>query len=124
MLGARGTNAKLLFDEAKPGQSAFHPETPIIIGAGALAGTGVFGASKLEVTTRYALEVPDTLYGGFTSGGFFAPEMKFAGYDNIVIKGRAKIKKNPNRITSRILTFQNLCFLDGSSNNCSYSATP
>lgn len=73
-----------MYEEAKPGQTAFDPGTPIIIGTGAL------GCSKLEATTRYAEEEPPTLFGNVGMGGSFAPELKFAGYDNIVIKGRAK----------------------------------
>jgi aldehyde:ferredoxin oxidoreductase len=35
-IGGRGVNSKLMFDESKPGVSAFDPENPIILGAGAL----------------------------------------------------------------------------------------
>ncbi|MFB0523047.1 MAG: aldehyde ferredoxin oxidoreductase family protein [Candidatus Bathyarchaeia archaeon] len=88
-LGGRGVNAKLMFDESKPGVSAFDPENPIIIGAGALAGTGLLGMVKHVITTRSPEQVPE----GFAfqcSGGSLAAEMKYAGYDHIVIKGRAE----------------------------------
>jgi aldehyde:ferredoxin oxidoreductase len=88
-VGGRGVNAKLMFDESKAGVSSLDPENPIIIGAGALAGTGILTMSKHTITTRSPEQVPE----GFTmqnSGGSLAAEMKYAGYDNIVIKGRAE----------------------------------
>ena len=88
-LGARGVNAKLFYDLSKPGQGAFDPETPLIFGAGALAGTGVIGASKMEVTSRNQVEEPVQLYGNVGMSGSWAPELKFAGYDNVVVTGRA-----------------------------------
>ena len=88
-IGARGVNAKLLYYLSKPGQSAFNPETPIIYGAGALAGTGVIGASKMEINSRNPAEEPVQLYGNVGMGGSWAPELKFAGYDNVVVTGRA-----------------------------------
>ena len=88
-IGGRGVNAKLMFDESKPGVSAFDPENPIIIGAGAIAGTGLLGMVKHVITTRSPEQAPE----GFAmqcSGGSLAAEMKYAGYDHIVIKGRAE----------------------------------
>jgi len=88
-VGGRGVNSKLMFDESKAGVSSLDPENPIIIGAGALAGTGILTMSKHTITTRSPEQVPE----GFTmqnSGGSLAAEMKYAGYDHIVIKGRAE----------------------------------
>jgi aldehyde:ferredoxin oxidoreductase len=88
-LGARGTCAMLMYEESKPGQNAYDPETPIIVGAGALAGTGAPCSSRTEITTRY----PGQESQGIASqafGGCWAPELKFAGYDNLIITGKAK----------------------------------
>ena len=88
-VGGRGVNAKLMFEESKAGVSSLDPENPIIIGAGALAGTGILCMTKHVITTRSPEQVPE----GFTmqcSGGSLAAEMKYAGYDHIVIKGRAE----------------------------------
>jgi len=88
-IGGRGVNAKLMFEESKPGVSSLDPENPIIIGAGTLAGTGILCMTKHVITTRSPEQVPE----GFTmqcSGGSLAAEMKYAGYDHIVIKGRAE----------------------------------
>jgi len=88
-LGGRGINARLMFEESKAGVSAFDPDNPVIIGAGLLVGTGIIGGTRHEITTRSPQQVPEG-FGNVGSGGSFGPEMKYAGYDHIVIKGRAK----------------------------------
>ncbi len=89
-LGGRGGNAYLFWRHRKVNQSPFDPEAPLIFGAGALAGTGLIGASKMEVTAVSAAKTETHGYGNVGMGSFMAPELKFAGYDNIVIKGRAE----------------------------------
>jgi len=88
-LGGRAINAKLMFEESEAGVSAFDPGNPVIIGAGLLVGSGVFGAVRHEITTRSPEQVPEG-FGNVGSGGTFGPQMKYAGYDHIVIKGKAK----------------------------------
>lgn len=89
-LGGRGVNAKLLYEEAKPNQSPYDPEAPLIFGVGALAGTGLIGTSRMEVTGISPAKTETHSYGNVGMGGHWAPELKFAGYDNIVISGRAE----------------------------------
>jgi aldehyde:ferredoxin oxidoreductase len=89
LLGGRAINAKLMFEESEAGVSAFDPGNPVIIGAGLLVGSGVMGAVRHEITTRSPEQVPEG-FGNVGSGGTFGPEMKYAGYDHIVIKGKAK----------------------------------
>jgi len=88
-LGGRGINARLMFEESKAGISSFDPDNPVVIGAGPLVGTGIIGGVRHEITTRSPEQVPEG-FGNVGSGGSFGPEMKYAGYDHIVIKGRAK----------------------------------
>lgn len=88
-VGGRGLNAKLMFDFSKPGVDAFHPDNPVIIGAGALAGSGIPGMSHYSITSRSPEQVPQGL-AVQSSGGSLPSEMKYAGYDHIVIKGSAK----------------------------------
>ena len=88
-LGGRGINAKLMFEESKAGVSAFDPDNPVIIGAGPLVGTGIIGGVRHEITTRSPEQVPEG-FGNVGSGGSFGPEMKYAGYDHMVIKGKAR----------------------------------
>ena len=89
LLGGRAINAKLMFEESEAGVSAFDPGNPVIIGAGLLVGSGVLGAVRHEITTRSPEQEPEG-FGNVGSGGTFGPEMKYAGYDHMVIKGKAK----------------------------------
>ncbi|UCG54663.1 MAG: aldehyde ferredoxin oxidoreductase, partial [Dehalococcoidia bacterium] len=85
-LGGRGINIKLLYDEVPPGTDAMDPASPLIFGMGPLSGTPV-PAGRTEVSAKS----PETGYLGTSNfGGFFAAETKFAGYDNIMIIGKAE----------------------------------
>lgn len=89
-LGARGGNAWLFWKHSKANQDPYDPDVPLIFGAGALAATGLIGASRMEVTTVSAAKTESHSYGNVGMGGSWAPELKFAGYDNVVVKGRAE----------------------------------
>jgi len=89
-LGGRGGNAKLFFDHSKSNQSPYDPDAPLIFGAGALAGTGLIGASRTEVTGISPVKTLTHSLGNVGMGGYWASELKFAGYDSIIIKGRAE----------------------------------
>ena len=88
-LGARGGNAWLFFKHSKVNQDPFDSEAPLIFGAGTLAGTGLIGTSRMEVTGVSAAKTVAHSYGNVGMGGSWAPELKFAGYDHILIKGRS-----------------------------------
>ena len=90
LLGGRGVNAKLFFDEAKPNQSWMDPEAPLILGGGALSGTGVIGAARTEITSVSPAKTEEWSYGNVGFGSMWGSELKFAGYDNLVVKGKAK----------------------------------
>jgi len=84
-LGGRGINIKILYDGVPPGIDPLDPASPLIFGVGPLCGTPV-PASRTEVTAKS----PETGFLGSSNfGGFFGPELKFAGYDHIVITGKA-----------------------------------
>jgi len=85
-IGGRGINAKILLDEVPPGTDAFDPENRLIFGTGPLTGTLAPGAGRFNITTRSPLGY----LGDSNSGGHWAPELKFAGYDHVVIWGRAQ----------------------------------
>jgi len=85
-IGGRGINVKILFDEVKAKTDAFDPDTRIIFGSGPLTGTLAAGAGRFNVTTKSPLG----FLGDSNSGGHWAPELKYAGYDHIVIWGKAE----------------------------------
>jgi aldehyde:ferredoxin oxidoreductase len=88
-LGGRGGNAWLFWNHSKRNQDPYDPDAPIIMSAGGLAGTGLIGASRMEVTVVSPAKTETHSIGNVGMGSSWAPELKFAGYDNIVIKGKA-----------------------------------
>lgn len=85
-LGGLGTNAKLLWDRVPPETEPFAPENLLIFSTGLLCGTPAPGANRTIVTT-YS---PQTLLMAYSMmGGFFAPELKYAGYDKVIIRGKS-----------------------------------
>ena len=84
--GGRGLNQRRLFELQPEGKDGLDPQSPILLSAGPLVGTLVPGACRLAVDFR------NLVTGGVGSanlGGHFAAEMKFAGFDQIVIQGRS-----------------------------------
>jgi len=85
-LGARGFNARLLWELMGPAVDPLGPENVLIFGTGTLTGTSAPTSGRTTVTCKS----PATgLYLKTNVGGHFGTELKFAGYDTIVIKGRA-----------------------------------
>src|SRR5512136_294552 len=89
-LGGLGTNAKVLWDRVPPETDPFSPDIPLMFGTGLLAGTPAPGANR-TIITAYS---PQTLLMGYSlMGGFLAPELKHAGYDKVILRG-----KSPNLV--------------------------
>jgi len=86
-LGGLGLNNKLAYDLIEPGNDALAPENPIIIGAGPLIGTMVPGAARIIGTSKFPLSGAISAGSGSMTFGF---NMKRAGFDNIVITGKAE----------------------------------
>ena len=86
-IGGKGLAARYLFDELKPGTDPLSPENVLMIWTGPLVGTMV------PLTSRFVVVTKSPLSGTFLdsyAGGFLGPEIKYAGFDGIIIKGRAK----------------------------------
>jgi len=85
-LGGLGTNAKILWDRVPPEVEPFSPDNLLIFSTGLLCGTPAPGANRTIVSTFS----PQTLLMAYSMmGGFWAPELKFAGYDKVIIRGRS-----------------------------------
>jgi aldehyde:ferredoxin oxidoreductase len=85
-LGGLGTNAKLLWDRVPPEVEPFSPDNLLIFGTGLLCGTPAPSANRTIVTTIS----PQTELMAFSMmGGFWGQELKHAGYDKIVIRGKS-----------------------------------
>jgi benzoyl-CoA reductase subunit BamB len=85
-LGGLGTNTRLLWDRVPPEIDPFSPEIPLMFGTGLLCGTPAPGANR-TIITAYS---PQTLLMGYSMmGGFWAPELKYAGYDKVIFRGKS-----------------------------------
>jgi benzoyl-CoA reductase subunit BamB len=85
-LGGLGTNAKLLWDRVPPEIEPFAPENLLIFSAGLLCGTPATGCNRTIVSTIS----PQTRLMAFSMmGGFWAPELKYAGYDKVILRGKS-----------------------------------
>jgi benzoyl-CoA reductase subunit BamB len=89
-LGGLGTSAKILWDRVPPEVEPFSPDNLLIFSAGLLCGTPAVGCNRTIVSTIS----PQTRLMAFSMmGGFWAPELKYAGYDNLILRG-----KSPNLV--------------------------
>ena len=85
-IGGKGLGARYLFEELKPGVDPLSPDNVLMIWTGPLVGTMV------PLTSRYAVVTKSPLTGTFLdsyAGGYFGPELKYAGFDSVIIKGKA-----------------------------------
>ena len=78
---------KLLYDELAPGIDPLGPDNKLVFFAGPLTGTKAICASRMGVATKSPLT--GTICNSF-SGGHLPVELKYAGYDMIVIEGISK----------------------------------
>ena len=85
-LGGKGLDVALLTQAGAWSVDPYGPENPLIMGTGPLTGTLAPASSRLHVAARS----PATgLFGASNIGGHFPPELKYAGYDHLVITGIA-----------------------------------
>ncbi|MBU2646521.1 hypothetical protein KKI24_17565 [bacterium] len=85
-LGGRGINSMIMVNEIPPGTRWDDPENLVCVGAGLLSGTIAPGACRVDIST---INVFSGGKGSANVGGFFGPEMKYAGYDTIIISGKS-----------------------------------
>lgn len=85
--GGRALIAYYLLKESKAGVDPFSPENPVIFATGVVTGHSFSGSGRNSVGAKSPLT---GAYGDSEAGGFWGAELKRAGYDAIVIKGKAK----------------------------------
>ncbi len=85
-LGGLGTNAKILWDRVPPETEPFSEDNLLIFGTGLLCGTPAPGCNRTVVST---ISPQTRLMAYSMMGGFWAPELKYAGFDRVIIRGRS-----------------------------------
>lgn len=86
-VGGRGLDAYLLYTNTSAGCEPLGPDNVVVISAGLLGGTLASSASRTHIAAKSPLT---QRFGSASMGGFFAPEMRWAGIDHFVIRGKAK----------------------------------
>jgi len=85
-LGGGGLASYYLLRELRPGIDPLGPENMLIFGSSVISGVPIAGM------TRYTVAAKSPLTGGYgeaEAGGFWGPELKFSGFDAIIITGKA-----------------------------------
>ena len=86
-IGGRGVNSRVLYAEVGPEVDPLSPENRLIFGVGPLDGALVPGGGRWTVTAKSPLT---GIHGDANAGGHWGAELKYAGYDHIIIEGKAK----------------------------------
>jgi aldehyde:ferredoxin oxidoreductase len=85
-LGQRGIGSKYLAAEVDPKVDPLSPDNKLIFATGPLTGTAASTGGRYSVITKGALT---GAIACSNSGGYFGPELKFAGWDMIIFEGKA-----------------------------------
>jgi aldehyde:ferredoxin oxidoreductase len=85
-MGGKGFGAKILYDQLPPKCDPLSADNILVFATGPLTGTFAPSSGRFEVCTKS----PATgLWLDSNCGGYFGPELKFAGYDMVIIRGKA-----------------------------------
>ena len=85
-IGGRGINSRILFSETSVSTKPLSPENKLIFATGPLTGIGLPNSGKLVIASKSPLTGG---YGDGNSGSWAAVEIRKAGYDALVIEGKA-----------------------------------
>lgn len=86
-LGGRGIDMYLLYNHVKPHIDPLSPENVLLIGNGLLCGIPCLGSGRCDIAAKSPLT---NAVGDSNIGGFFAPELRLAGFDHLVITGKSE----------------------------------
>jgi aldehyde:ferredoxin oxidoreductase len=85
-LGGLGTSVKIMWDRVPPETKAFDPKNLLIFSNGLLVGTPAFSCNRTVVTT---ISPQSELLAYPMMGGFWAAELKYAGYDKVIFRNKS-----------------------------------
>ncbi len=85
-IGGAGLACRILYDMVDKGTDPLSPENPLMIMTGPLTGTSIPTAGRTEICAKSPLT---NIWGETACGGTFAAELRYAGYDGILIEGQA-----------------------------------
>ena len=88
-IGGRGFAARLYWEEAPPEASATSEQNRLIFAVGPLAGVPMIGGSRWGIYGKSPIPSPQT-FSYSNLGGRWGVELKFAGYDALVVHGKSE----------------------------------
>ncbi len=86
-LGARGLGTRVMMNEVDPRVDPLSADNKLIFASGPFSGTYAPSAGRFDVVTKGPLN--ETIAAS-NSGGAFGAELKYAGYDMVIVEGRAE----------------------------------
>src|SRR5512143_3371034 len=86
-VGGSGLAARYFYDMLDASTDPLGAENPLFFLTGPLVGTSMTSAGRYSVCARSPLT---GIWGEANSGGFFGPELRYAGYDGVWVSGAAK----------------------------------
>jgi aldehyde:ferredoxin oxidoreductase len=90
-IGGKGIGEKIYWDEYKTGLDSYHPESPLILMTGPLAATAAPSGSRWLICGKSPSLYPEN-FASANLGAFFGAALKQAGFDGLVIQGKASEK--------------------------------
>ncbi|MHC4663050.1 MAG: aldehyde ferredoxin oxidoreductase N-terminal domain-containing protein, partial [Planctomycetota bacterium] len=85
-IGGRGLNSYQFSSHPDCTGAPLTPKAPLFFGVGPLTGTGLCSSARFTVTARSPLT---GIFGHSNAGGHWASELKFAGFDQILVTGKS-----------------------------------
>src|SRR5512143_433870 len=86
-VGGSGLAARYLYDTLEASTDPLGPGNPLFFLTGPLVGTSMSSAGRYSACARSPLT---GIWGEANSGGFFGPELRYAGYDGVLITGKSE----------------------------------
>jgi len=86
-IGGRAFGAKILLEELRPGIDALGPDNKLVVSTGIVTGIPFAGNCRYVVMAKSPLT---NAWGEANASGYFGPELRFAGFNHLIIEGRAR----------------------------------
>ncbi len=89
-IGGQAVATKIFWDMAHPGIGAYDPENMLIFMTGAACGSGMPASNRMSVCGISPNSLPEQ-FTHSNMGGFFSGMLKYAGYDGLIVTGKADV---------------------------------
>lgn len=87
VIGGRAMNSRRLFDELKRDIDPLSEDNLLLIGVGPITGSLFSTSAYITISGKSPMT---GILGDSAAGGFFGPEIKYAGYDQLIFNGRSE----------------------------------